>query len=98
MPIGYSIESFLADPSGGVRARYETCCSIPGAPSFALALLAGCGGTSTPVTPGQATPAPLSAANVNLIFVVSEDLNNNASGDIDPYGKPHQCRDCNALS
>ena len=51
---------------------------------FALGLLFGCGGTSTPVNPGQATPAPLSTGDVNLIFVVSEDLNNNASEDIDP--------------
>ena len=41
---------------------------------FALVLLAGCGGPSNTVTPGQDTPAPLSAANVNLIFVVSPDL------------------------
>jgi hypothetical protein len=48
----------------------------------ALMLLAGCGGNSVPITPS--TPAPLSAANINLIFVVSEDLTNNATGDINP--------------
>ena len=51
---------------------------------FALALLAGCGSPSNTVTPGQATPAPLSAANINLIFVVSPDLQYQASGDVDP--------------
>ncbi|HEX3893456.1 MAG TPA: hypothetical protein VHW46_12845 [Terracidiphilus sp.] len=50
--------------------------------SFALALM-GCGGTSTPVPPGQVAHAPLSAGNINLIFVVSEDLTNKQSGDID---------------
>ncbi|MFZ1014854.1 MAG: hypothetical protein WAN28_16035 [Terracidiphilus sp.] len=51
---------------------------------FTLALLAGCAGPSNSVTPGQATPAPLSSANVNLIFVVSPDLQYQASGDVDP--------------
>ncbi len=51
---------------------------------FAIVLLAGCGSSSSTVTPGQATPAPLSAANVNLIFVVSPDLQYQASGDVDP--------------
>jgi hypothetical protein len=39
-------------------------------------LLAGCGGSPQ--------PDPLSAKNLNLIFVVSEDLNYNAPGDINP--------------
>ena len=43
---------------------------------FALVLFAGCGSPSNTVTPGQATPAPLSPANVNLIFVVSAPLVN----------------------
>ena len=37
--------------------------------------------TTSTVTP---TPAPLSASNVNLIFVVSEDLAYQASGDVNP--------------
>ena len=46
---------------------------------FALTLLAGCAGSSAPPT-----PAPLSADNLNLIFVVSEDLAYQASGDVNP--------------
>lgn len=53
---------------------------------FALLLvpLAGCGAASNPVAPDPVTPnpAPLASGNINLIFVVSEDLNNNQSGDI----------------
>ncbi len=45
---------------------------------FALALVAGCGGSDS--NPGSA----LSADNVNLIFVVSPDLANHAQGDINP--------------
>ncbi|HKD85378.1 MAG TPA: hypothetical protein VKB58_11575 [Terriglobales bacterium] len=47
---------------------------------LSAAALAGCGGTATsnPPTP----PAPLSAGNVNLIFVVSEDLSYAAPGDV----------------
>ncbi|HTP26222.1 MAG TPA: hypothetical protein VMK12_11245 [Anaeromyxobacteraceae bacterium] len=44
---------------------------------IALGLLAGCSGSS-----GR-NPAPLSPNDVNLIFVVSEDLAFNAPGDID---------------
>jgi hypothetical protein len=47
-------------------------------PALALTLLAGCGSS------GQPTPAPLSAGNLNLIFVVSEDLAYQASGDVNP--------------
>ena len=46
---------------------------------LALALFAGCGGGN------DASPqAPLSANNINLIFVVSPDLTYNAPGDIQP--------------
>jgi hypothetical protein len=45
-----------------------------------LLLFCGCGGSNTPAPP---TPAPLSAANVNLIFVVSED-SANTTGDVNP--------------
>ena len=42
-------------------------------------LLAGCAGSTTPNP-----PAPLNAANLNLIFVVSPDLAYNTPGDIQP--------------
>jgi len=51
---------------------------------LALTLLAGCGGSAAPDPPAPPAPAPLSAANVNLIFVVSEDLAYHALGDINP--------------
>ena len=53
--------------------------------SFALTLLAGCGGSSySPHSSEPANPGPLSAGNLNLIFVPSEDLAYNAPGDINP--------------
>jgi len=53
--------------------------------TFALALLAGCGGSSfNPPSPEPPTPAPLSSSNLNLIFVSSEDLAYQASGDMNP--------------
>jgi len=45
---------------------------------LALTLLAGCASSS-----GSNTTAPLSADNINLIFVVSPDLAYHASGDVD---------------
>src|ERR1017187_7166292 len=50
------------------------------APAFVF-LCWGCGGNGRSTSPVSATP-PLSAANTNLIFVVSEDLNYNAAGDV----------------
>ena len=47
---------------------------------LALTLLAGCGGGSGS---SPNTNAPLSAGNINLIFVVSPDLANDPLGDID---------------
>jgi hypothetical protein len=47
--------------------------------ALVLTLLAGCGGSSDPPT-----PAPLSAGNLNLIFVASDDLAFQAPGDVDP--------------
>lgn len=47
-----------------------------------LVPLAGCGGSAGP-DPLPA-PAPLSGSDVNLIFVVSEDMAYNESGDINP--------------
>jgi len=49
-----------------------------------LLLSCACGGIGNGGTPAPLTPAPLSAGNINLIFVVSEDLANNATGDINP--------------
>jgi hypothetical protein len=46
---------------------------------LALTLLAGCASSS-----GSNTTAPLSADNINLIFVVSPDLAYHAPGDINP--------------
>jgi hypothetical protein len=43
----------------------------------------GCGGTGNGSTPAPVTPAPLSAANINLIFVVSED-STTTTGDVNP--------------
>jgi len=51
---------------------------------LALTLLAGCGGSSGSSATAPPNPAPLSADNVNLIFVVSEDLAYQAPGDINP--------------
>jgi hypothetical protein len=49
-----------------------------------LVLLAGCGGSAQPDPPAPPAPAPapLSASNLNLIFVVSEDLTYAAAGDM----------------
>src|SRR5271156_5012710 len=49
-----------------------------------IALLAGCGGSAQPDPPTPPTPAPgpLSASNLNLIFVVSEDLAHATPGDM----------------
>ena len=46
--------------------------------------LANCGGSSAPQPPEPSNPAPLSSSNLNLIFVASEDLAYQASGDINP--------------
>jgi hypothetical protein len=44
---------------------------------FGLTLLAGCGGASNPVVPN-----PVAASNINLIFVVSPDIEFQAAGDV----------------
>jgi hypothetical protein len=51
---------------------------------LALTLLAGCGSSFSPKSSEPPTPASLSADNLNLIFVVSEDLAYQASGDVNP--------------
>ncbi|GEJ55715.1 hypothetical protein [Anaeromyxobacter diazotrophicus] len=56
-----------------------TTAPIPWLPGLAaLALSAGCGGGA-----GR-NPAPLSSGDVNLVFVVSQDLAFQAPGDVDP--------------
>lgn len=52
--------------------------------ALALTLLAGCVCSAPPYPPVPTTPAPLSANNLNLIFVVSEDLAYSALGDVNP--------------
>lgn len=49
---------------------------------IALTLLTGCG-SSIP-NAAQPNPAPLNTANINPIFVVSEDAAYHASGDVNP--------------
>ncbi len=49
---------------------------------LALTLLAGCGSSSG--SNPSPTSAPLSGSNLNLIFVVSEDLAFSAPGDVNP--------------
>ncbi len=50
--------------------------------TLAINLLTGCGGSSQPVpTP---TPSKLSASNLNLVFVATEDLTYQAKGDVNP--------------
>ena len=58
--------------SDGVRALFL---------ALVLVTFAGCGTSANPVAP---TPAPLAAGNINLIFVVSDDLDYQAGGDVDP--------------
>jgi hypothetical protein len=50
---------------------------------LAFSLLAGCGGSSSSNAP-VSNLAPLSAANLNLIFVVSPDLAYQGPGDVNP--------------
>jgi hypothetical protein len=52
--------------------------------ALAMTLLAGCGSSFSPKSSELPTPASLSANNLNLIFVVSEDLAYQASGDVNP--------------
>jgi hypothetical protein len=47
-----------------------------------MPIFAGCGGSSASDPPAASSQAALSAANINLIFVSSEDLANHADGDI----------------
>lgn len=47
-----------------------------------LSSLPGYGGVGNGSTPAASTPSPLDSNNINLIFVVSEDLANNIAEDI----------------
>ena len=49
--------------------------------ALTLILLTGCGGSGSSAPPN---PVPLSAEDINLVFVVSEDLAFQAQGDINP--------------
>jgi hypothetical protein len=49
---------------------------------FVIMPLAGCGSSAAPVS--APPPAQLNASNLNLIFVVSEDLAYSAPGDVNP--------------
>jgi len=49
-----------------------------------LVTLVGCGGVGKVIAPVAPTAAPLDAGNINLIFVVSEDLAYQAGGDVSP--------------
>ena len=51
--------------------------------ALALPLLTGCGNSPSSNAP-VSNPAPLSASNLNLIFVVSPDLAYQAPGDVNP--------------
>jgi hypothetical protein len=77
MPIQTSNELF--DARGMIMRRITAVLSL--FLVLALTLHAGCGDTSGFFVP---TPAPLSPNNVNLIFVVSEDLAFQAPGDVSP--------------
>jgi len=48
-----------------------------------FALVAGCSTLSASTHPVP-KPAPLTASNINLVFLVSEDLANSADGDVNP--------------
>ena len=50
--------------------------------SLGLTLVIGCGGASNPIAPVPAQPAPLASSNMNLIFVVSDDLLYQGDGDV----------------
>ena len=50
--------------------------------SGAMMLLCGCSASNNQGNLPASNPPPLSAANVNLIFVVSADLQYQASGDV----------------
>ena len=52
--------------------------------ALALTLFAGSGGSSAANAAAAPNPAPLSAGDLNLIFVVSEDLLYQAPGDLNP--------------
>jgi len=79
-----SVEQILPiEPQDGVGPREEGMNRLSivrqlGPLLLAAILIAGCGSTSPPI------PAPLDGNNLNLIFVVSEDLNFSAPGDLNP--------------
>ncbi len=52
--------------------------------ALALSPLAGCVGPMVSPTPDAPIPSALASTNINLIFVVSDDLEYQAEGDVDP--------------
>ncbi len=68
-------------PALDKRPRLKTAGFCFLLPALVLVSLAGCG---APFNPVATAPPPLPSGNINLIFVVSEDLDNNQSGDINP--------------
>lgn len=52
--------------------------------SLAFLLLCGCGGAGSGNTPAHSTVTPLPSGNINMVFVVSPDLDYQADGDVDP--------------
>jgi hypothetical protein len=76
MPISLSIEHLYVRQGIALRATR----GIPLVLSVVLMLLNGCGNPPRPAAPNAGS---LNTGNVNLVFVISEDLDYNASGDID---------------
>ena len=69
----------LYRPTLHERPHLKTAGILSMLPALLLVPLAGCGAPSSRVAPNS---SPLSSGNINLIFVVSEDLSNNQSGDM----------------
>ena len=79
--------AFLALVFAGVLLTVLIGCGSSGASAGNVGTGTGGGTSGTGPGTGTGTPssaAPLSASNINLIFVVSEDLAYQASGDVNP--------------
>jgi len=71
---------------GGVYPSFNPCARVAWlAIALAVAMaVGGCGGSSGSGATAPPSPAPLSSGDINLIFVVSEDLAYHGLGDINP--------------